>query len=235
MYIFELRDLTISVLKKDQPMILLENVNLKVAPHEHIGLFAPIGKGKTTLIYCLTGIKPKDSGEIFFHGKEVKSERDFQSLRRGIGVVLQDTRRVIFFPKVIEDVMFGLLNLGFDCAEAEERSLKMLEQLGILDLKDQNTWNLSGGERRLVALADILVMQPEVLIMDEPTSGLDKQSVKRLERVLEKLSCARFVVTHDRRFLQRVVDTCYTIMDRKLVLMPLEDLSNEKFFETNHY
>ena len=219
MNIFELRNITISLRQNYEQKLILEDVNLKIAPKEHLGLFAPTGSGKTTLLRCLTGLIPKDAGEIFFHGQKVESEADFQTLRRGVGFVLQEASDQIFFPTVLEDVMFGPLNLGFSAKEARDRSLSLMETLGITSLKDRNTLHLSGGEKRLVALAGILAMDPEVLLLDEPTTGLDEQAVQRLQDILARLDCARIVVTHDPLFLSQIADTCYTIVDHKLKIM----------------
>ena len=219
MDIFELRNIKISLHQNYKQRLILDGVNLKIAPKEHLGLFAPTGSGKTTLLRCLTGLIPKDSGEIFFHGSAISTEADFQKLRRGVGFVVQEASDQIFFPTVIEDVMFGPLNLGFSATDARQRSLRLLETLGILNLKDRNTLHLSGGEKRLVALAGILAMEPEVLLLDEPTTGLDEQAVQRLEDILAHLDCARIVVTHDPLFLSQVADTCYTIIDKKLIPM----------------
>ena len=195
---------------------ILKDVNLSLAPAAHLGIFAPTGSGKTTLLRCITGLIPKHTGHIFFAGREMCSEKDFQALRRSVGYVIQEAQEQIFFPTVFEDVLFGPLNLNLSPEAAAARALETLELLDIVDLQHRNTLELSGGEKRLVALAGILAMRPQALLLDEPTTGLDPKACQRLESILQRINCARITVSHDLLFLEKVADTFYTIEDHQL-------------------
>lgn len=196
---------------------VLDNASLSLSDHEHIGLFAPNGSGKTSFLRCLTGLLRAKKGRIFFHGQEVRKDSDFAFLRRSVGFCVQNAQDQIFFPTVLEDVEFGPLNLNLSPKEARKRALESLERLHILFLQDRNTRELSGGELRLVALAGILAMRPEALLLDEPTTGLDHEASGRVLSILKELKEPRITVSHDLSFLSRISDSFYTISERNFV------------------
>ncbi|MBQ7585951.1 MAG: ABC transporter ATP-binding protein [Desulfovibrionaceae bacterium] len=226
--LFSLKDLSLSYGKPPLERQILKKVHFRLKANEQIGLFAPNGSGKTSLLRLLTGLVLKKEGHIFFEGREVQSEKDFQLLRRQVGYVLQEAQDQIFFPTVFEDVLFGPINLDLPLKEAYARAYEALKALNILELKERHTLELSGGEKRLVALAGILAMHPKVLLLDEPTSGLDVQAQERLESILQKLSGARIVVSHDLLFLTKVATKFYTIQEQKILEMPAPVLHYHK-------
>ena len=123
-----------------------------------------------------------------------------------MGYVLQNADDQLFFPTVLEDVAFGPLNLGLGNAEARSRAEETLASLGLADYAERLAHRLSGGEKTLVALATVLAMRPEALLLDEPTTGLDADARERIIGVLNDLSTARIVISHDWDFLERVAD-----------------------------
>lgn len=192
---------------------VLRDVNLSLKPHHRIGLYGPNGSGKTTLLRCITGLNQPSGGRVLFHGREMKSERDFHDLRVAVGFVLQNADDQLFFPTVLEDVAFGPLNLGMSPDAARERAIETLKSLGMSGFEDRLTHRLSGGEKKMVTLAGVLAMKPEALLLDEPTAGLDARSMVRLTELLHDLPTPRITISHDWDFLERVSSEFCTIAD----------------------
>ena len=137
-----------------------------------------------------------------------------------MGCVLQNPDDQLFFPEVIEDVMFGPLNLGLSYAQARTRALDVLSMLGIANLAESISFRLSGGQKRLVSIARcILAMEPEVILLDEPTTALDPASVDRLTKTIESLQIAKLIVSHDYAFLKRVCGRIVTIRDAQILAL----------------
>lgn len=195
---------------------VLKDVDLSLRPGETVGLYGPNGSGKTTLFRCITGLVRPKSGVIRLHGEVVDDEKTLRALRCTVGLVLQDSDDQLFFPTVLEDVAFGPLNLGMSPKDARERALQTLGELGLAGFEKRLTHRLSGGEKRLVALAGVLAMRPEALLLDEPTTGLDEASRERLTNVLKNLTTARITVSHDWDFLTKVSSRFLTIEDGRL-------------------
>ncbi|MCR5815033.1 MAG: energy-coupling factor ABC transporter ATP-binding protein [Desulfovibrio sp.] len=218
--IFSLEQISIAYQTVQGERTVLQDISFSLCQGQKIALYAPNGSGKTSLLRCITGLLPAKSGKIFFHGQELAKEKDFQKLRRKVGFVLQEAADQIFFPTVLEDIAFGPLNLGLDPQAAAKRAKDLLTTLGISELEDRPTHELSGGEKRLVALAGILAMEPEALLLDEPTTALDTASSGKLLEILSQLTTARITVSHDLLFLSKVAEQFYTIEQQKLVRMP---------------
>lgn len=179
--------------------VIFRNAAFSLAPKESLGLCGPIGCGKTTLLRILTGLERPQAMTLSLEGVPVTAQRDFQRLRRKVGYVLQNPDDQLFFPEVIEDVMFGPLNLGLSYAQARSRALDVLSMLGIANLAESISFRLSGGQKRLVSIACILAMEPEVILLDEPTTALDPASVDRLTQTIESLQIAKLssvMITH---------------------------------------
>ena len=219
--IFALHNISVSYPRADAEhtanVPVLHNVNFALHEGEHAGLYGPNGCGKTTLFRCITGLVRPSAGEIVFMGRPCTGETDFVRLRQQVGFALQQADDQLFFPSVLEDVAFGPLNLGLPQQDAHERALDCLEQLGVAAFAPRLVHQLSAGEKRLVALAGILAMQPRALLLDEPTTGLDPAATARLTEVLRSLPCARITVSHDWDFVQATSDSFYTISDCQLV------------------
>ncbi|MBM4329159.1 MAG: ABC transporter ATP-binding protein [Deltaproteobacteria bacterium] len=190
---------------------VLAQVNLSVRPGDRIGLAGPNGSGKTTLCRIVMGLLASQSGRIEIFGKVRATESDFVDIRGRIGFLFQDADDQLFCPTVLEDVAFGPLNQGKSLREVRQIVSSTLGDLGLLGFEERFTHQLSGGEKRLVALATVLAMDPEVLILDEPTAGLDEETVERLVEVLRNSRIAQLVISHDRSFLEKTTDKLFTL------------------------
>ncbi len=186
--------------------VVFEGMDFAFDEGQRVGLVGPNGAGKTTLFHIMMGLISPDEGEVEIFGKPRVTEHDFREVRRGIGLLFQDADDQLFCPTVAEDVAFGPLNLGKSHEEAEEIASRTLESLGLHGYESRVTYQLSGGEKRLVSLATVLAMQPRALLLDEPTAGLDEKTTERLVGILNGLSCSYILISHDHGFLARSTD-----------------------------
>ncbi len=198
----------------DRPV--LADCNFELRRSERVGLTGPNGGGKTTLLALMVGLLRPTAGRIEAFGKVRLAEADFHEVRRRIGLLFQDADDQLFCPTVAEDVAFGPFNLGKPREEVRLIVGRTLESLGLAGYEDRITYKLSGGEKRLVALATVLAMEPEVLLLDEPTSGLDDEATRRVVDILIHLPQAMLVVTHDRGTLKRLTTRCLKLCDGRL-------------------
>jgi cobalt/nickel transport system ATP-binding protein len=177
----------------------LDDVSLQLEEGENLVLLGPNGSGKTTLLLNVNGTL-KGSGTIRVTGLEV-TKQNLREIRSRVGIVFQDADEQLFMPTVLEDVMFGPLNLGWSAEEAESRAVHVLSEVGIAeDLLRRPPFNLSAGEKRRVALAGVLVMQPQLLLLDEPTTWLDPRGQRALLELLSALPQPKVIATHDVHF-----------------------------------
>ncbi|MBP5732614.1 MAG: energy-coupling factor transporter ATPase [Lachnospiraceae bacterium] len=155
----------------------LDDINLTISDGEFIGLIGHTGSGKSTLVQHLNGLLKASSGSILFDGQNIYEKGyDLKALRSQVGLVFQYPEHQLFEIDVFSDVCFGPKNLGLSEEEVKERATKALESVGIPEeLYNQSPFDLSGGQKRRVAIAGVLAMDPKVLILDEPTAGLDPQ------------------------------------------------------------
>ncbi len=211
--LLELRDISYSYPGHNSP--LLNDVNLQVT-NERIGLIGPNGCGKTTFFQIIMGLLRAQTGEIVLNGKTMEQEKDFRILRRTLGFLFQNSDDQLFSPTVLEDVAFGPLNHGLTPDAAKDISIKTLEHLGLKGFEERITHKLSGGEKKLVALATILSMQPQLLLLDEPSNNLDPATRDRLITILRELNLAHIIISHDLDFLASTCSKLYTLEDGKL-------------------
>lgn len=183
---------------------VLDGVDLAIAPGDRVALVGPNGSGKTTLLHLAVGLLRPAEGEVEAFGRVRRTEKDFREVRGLAGLLFQDPEDQLFSPTVAEDVAFGPLNLGKSRDEALAATAATLASLDLEGYEERITHHLSYGEKRLVALASVLAMRPEVLLLDEPTDGLDAHYAGRLTEILGGLEQAMLVVSHDRAFLGRV-------------------------------
>ncbi|EIJ43415.1 ABC-type cobalt transport system, ATPase component [Beggiatoa alba B18LD] len=183
---------------------LLQGLNLTVHQGERLAIRGANGSGKTTLLHLIVGLCKPTRGEIFAFGRLRQTEADFWEVRTQAGLVFQDADDQLFCPTVAEDVAFGLFNLGKTAREVTQITRETLALLGLSDYAERVTYHLSGGEKRLVALATVLAMQPDILLLDEPTTGLDEQAQARVVQILQGLPQAMLIVSHDRDFLAQL-------------------------------
>jgi cobalt/nickel transport system ATP-binding protein len=181
----------------------LQGVNFSIKRGEKLALVGANGSGKSTLLAHLAGCFPLSGpGGVRLFGRPVT---DLERLRKVVGLVFQDSDDQLFMPRVLEDVAFGLVAHGMEVAEAHERARVVLEDLFAAHLASRLPHRLSGGEKRIVALAGILVMRPEIVLLDEPSSGLDPRARRRVIEVLRSLERPMILATHD---LDMALDVC---------------------------
>ncbi|MFF9982701.1 energy-coupling factor ABC transporter ATP-binding protein [Streptomyces erythrochromogenes] len=174
----------------------LFGVDLTVGRGERVALLGPNGAGKTTLVLHLNGILTGGVGSVAVAGLPVE-KRNLAEIRRRVGIVFQDPDDQLFMPTVREDVAFGPAAAGMRGAELEGRVRAALEQVGMADFADRPPHHLSFGQRRRVAVATVLAMRPEILVLDEPSSNLDPASRRELADILRSLDVTVLMVTHD--------------------------------------
>jgi cobalt/nickel transport system ATP-binding protein len=174
----------------------LYGVDLHVHQGERVALLGPNGAGKTTLVLHLNGILTAGAGSVSVSGLPV-SKPNLQEVRRRVGVVFQDPDDQLFMPTVRDDVAFGPRNLGMKGAALDGRVMDALERVGMADFADRPPHHLSFGQRRRVAVATVLAMEPEILVLDEPSSNLDPASRRELADILRGLDVTVLMVTHD--------------------------------------
>ncbi len=184
----------------DRPV--LDGVDLALHAGERIALCGANGSGKTSLLHLLVGLIHPEAGAVHAFGQPRQSEHDFRPVRARAGLLFQDPDDQLFCPTVAEDVAFGPLNLGLGHDEAAYRVEQTLNALGLHGYGERITWQLSGGEKRLVSLAAVLAMEPEVLLLDEPSNGLDEAAFARLVAILNGLDQAMLLVSHDARLIE---------------------------------
>ncbi len=197
---------------------VLSNLDFHFHRGDRLGLIAPNGSGKTTLLHLIMGLLKPCAGRIEIFGKPAKDEKDFADVRRRIGLLFQDADDQLFSPTVLEDVAFGPLNLGKPKNEAIQIAQKTLAFLGLNGFEDRITFKLSGGEKRLVSLATVLAMEPEILLLDEPINGLDMKTKTKLKEIMSSISLSYLLISHDFDFLAEIVDAIYTMEDGKILL-----------------
>lgn len=192
--------------------VALYDVNIKIEQGEMIGLIGHTGSGKSTLIQHLNGLLKPSSGAVFYDGKDI-NDSDFskKKLRSKVGLVFQYPEYQLFESTVIDDVKFGPKNIGMDSLKIDMNSFEALKQVGIgEDLLDVSPLELSGGQKRCVAIAGVLAMEPEVLILDEPTAGLDPSGRDEILDLVAKLHKERkltvILVSHSMEDVARYVE-----------------------------
>lgn len=193
--VIEARNLRFSY---DSGFQALCGVDFRLDPGQSMALLGPNGSGKTTFLLHLNGVL-QGEGELHVCGLPVEP-RHYVAIRRKVGFLFQDPEDQLFLPSILEDVCFGPLQSGMSQSEAEARARRVLEQVGILTGWDRPPYHLSGGEKQRVALAGILAVDPEILILDEPTTHLDPPARRLLLELLQSLPQAKLVVTHDTGF-----------------------------------
>lgn len=201
----------------------LDNIQFSAEKGRITGLLGPNGAGKSTLFLNLNGVLEPDSGEILVGGMEVKRDRkSLLELRRRVGIVFQDPDDQLFSADVYRDISFGGMNLGLPEDEVRRRVEKAMEQTGVTHLKDKPTHALSYGQKKRVAIAGVLLMEPDVMILDEPTAGLDPMGVSDIMHLLitlrETMGITIIIATHDIDIVPLYCDYAYLLKNGKMIL-----------------
>lgn len=193
-------------------MQALKDINLKIEDGEFIGIIGHTGSGKSTLIQHLNGLIKATSGGIYYNGEDIyDKDYDLRALRSRVGLVFQYPEHQLFETTIFEDVCFGPKNQGLEQAEIEARAYGALQSVGLSeDIYFHSPFDLSGGQKRRVAIAGVLAMEPEVLILDEPTAGLDPKGrddiLKLLSRLHKEKNITIILVSHSMEDVARYVD-----------------------------
>ncbi|CAB4541913.1 MAG: ATP-binding cassette domain-containing protein [Actinobacteria bacterium] len=192
----EIKDLAFAYPDGNQALF---GVNLTVGQGERVALLGPNGAGKTTLVMHMNGIHPAAHGEVKVAGQliDASDKANLRSIRSKVGIVFQDPDDQLFMPTVGEDVAFGPYNMGVRGDELNRVVIEALELVGMTEFKDRPPHHLSFGQRRRVAVATVLAMKPEILVLDEPSSNLDPASRRELADILRSLAITIVMVTHD--------------------------------------
>ena len=193
-------------------MYALKDINLEIKDGQFIGVIGHTGSGKSTLIQHLNGLLRASSGNIYYNGEDIYGDGyDMRALRSRVGLVFQYPEHQLFETSILADVSFGPMNQGLDKNAAELRAFEALRSVGVPEeLFDQSPFDLSGGQKRRVAVAGVLAMKPEVLILDEPTAGLDPKGrdeiLDRLARLHAENRITVVLVSHSMEDVAKYVD-----------------------------
>jgi len=213
----------------------LEHISFNAVKGSSIGIAGANGAGKSTLLKLLVGLQPDFTGSIQVMDIAL-SARTLAQIRAKTGLVFQEPDSQLFMPSVYEDVAFAPVNYGLPEDEIKKRVDNALNMTGISHLKDKQIYKLSGGEKKLVSIASILSMKPDIILMDEPSIALDPKNRRRLINIINSLQCLKIIASHD---LDMLWDTC-----SRIILMAeghivkdapaKEILSDKKLLEENN-
>ena len=199
----------------------LKGVSLKVEKGEMVALLGKNGAGKSTLFLHLNGIYQPDEGKVFIDGEELKyDKKSLLKFRQKVGIVFQNPDDQIFAPTVEEDVAFGPLNLGLSMEEVQDRVEEALDRVGMTGYEKTAPHHLSGGQKKRVAIAGILAMKPEIMVLDEPTAGLDPNGVTNLVKLLKELNSEGITIlisTHEVNLVPEYANKAFVLVDGNLI------------------
>ncbi|PKM52055.1 MAG: energy-coupling factor ABC transporter ATP-binding protein [Firmicutes bacterium HGW-Firmicutes-7] len=199
----------------------LDDLNIDIQKGKKTAIIGGNGAGKSTLFLNINGVLRPRSGQIFFNEEKVKyDKKSIYELRKKVGLVFQEPDNQIFSSSIYQEIAFGPLNFGLSKEEANFRVEKVMDEMKITHLREKPTHYLSYGQKKQVAIASILVLEPEVIILDEPTAGLDPMHIKKLMLLLEALSkkgTTLIVATHDVNFAYTWADCIHVLQKGKVI------------------
>jgi cobalt/nickel transport system ATP-binding protein len=199
-----------------QQQPVLQDISFSLHPGERVALMGATGSGKSTLLENLIGLKQPQAGKILIQGIAVEP-KTLPQVRRYIGFGFQDSNDQLFMPTILEDITFGPRNYGVPPAEATDKARQLLADFGLESYAHRSAHELSGGQRRLAALAAILALEPAILILDEPTTGLDPAWRRHLAQVLLKLPVqVMLIASHDLHWLSRVTQRALVLSSGRI-------------------
>ena len=212
--------------------VAVDNLNLSIKEGDSVGIIGANGAGKSTLLLSLVGIAPISQGKINVNGMEV-CKTSLAQVRKKIGMVFQNPDDQLFMTHVYEDIAFGPRNYGLPEEEVRVRVRETMEKLDIAHLARRLPSKLSGGEKRMVAIAGVLAMDPILMLFDEPTSFLDPKSRRTLLPVLEKLPVTKVIATHDLELALSICNRVLLLQEGKLVAdgNPKDIIHNKELLE----
>jgi len=201
----------------------IQGISFEAVHGEAIGIIGANGAGKSTLLLLMMGLLHPKNGSVRFGGVELTA-RTMPDIRKRVGMVFQNPDDQLFMPTVGEDVAFGPRNAGLTELEIDQRVTTALERVGILHLRDRAPFKLSGGEKHAAAIASVLAMEPDILVLDEPTAGLDPRARRRVMKLLAGFTHTRLITSHD---LDMILDLCPRVVILKEGKVAADGLSRE--------
>lgn len=236
--ILEAKDVWYSYEENDR--YSLQGLDLKVKKGSKIAFMGANGSGKSTFFLCCNGILKPQKGEILFHGHPVKyGRKDLLALRARVGIVFQDPDKQLFSASVEQEISFGILNLGESKERAREEVYRVMEKLEIMPFRKRPVHALSGGQKKQVSIADILVMHPDIIILDEPAAALDPKHTRMVNEMVNQLTDQGITVlmaTHDIDYAYAWADEIVLMKDGKVICQGDSEVvcrETEKLKETN--
>lgn len=216
----------------------LNGLSLEIRRGRKVACMGANGSGKSTFFLCCNGIRKPDSGQLYFEGHPLDySKKGLLSLRSKVGVVFQDPDNQLFSANVLQEISFGPLNLGLTQQETRRRAEKVMERLGIASFAHRPVHALSGGQKKLVAIADILVMEPSLILLDEPAAALDPIHTRIVREIIDEISASGITVvtaTHDVDYAWSWADDVLLFHEGQLLAFgsPKDVFTQKKLLET---
>lgn len=195
----------------------LHDLTLTIDSGEAVGIIGPNGAGKTTLFLTLVGIRQPGEGSLFVAGLDARDKRNLATIRRKAGIVFQDADNQLFSATVRDDVAFGPLNLRLDAVDVQRRVDEALARTGSTPYADRVSHHLSAGEKRRVAIATVLAMEPEIVMLDEPTNDLDPRARRQLIGLINTLPITRLIASHDLEFVRETTRRVIVLDEGRVV------------------
>ena len=199
----------------------LKNVNIQIKKGEKIAIMGPNGAGKSTLFSHFNGLTEPTSGHVEVAGEKIIFEKDkLLEVRQKVGIVFQDPNDQLFAPTVKEDVAFGPMNLGLEHDEVERRIEESLKMVGMEGFEEKTPHHLSGGQQKRVAIAGIIAMRPEIMILDEPTAGLDPEGVDKVLNILNDLNregISIIISSHDIEMVSQFAEKIFILYNGEII------------------
>lgn len=212
----------------------LKGVSFNVGKGEKVALIGPNGAGKSTLILHLNGIISGGSGQVFVQGQEV-CKKNLKAVRSMVGIVFQDPEDQLFSPTVFDDVAFGPLNMGIAEEGVRERVAQALEDVRLVGFEERSAHHMSYGEKKRAALATVLSMRPDIVVLDEPSSNLDPANRRQVIELLSSMNRTMLIATHD---LELALDVCTKgiLLDSGNIVASggLDDILGDESLMTGH-
>ena len=215
----------------------LKGINLKIEKGKKIAIIGVNGSGKSTLFLNMNGVLKPSKGDIFFEGEKIAyDKKSLMELRKKVGIVFQNPETMLFSSNVYQEVSFGAMNLKLDDDTVHKRVDTALEDVNMTEYSEKSIHFLSYGQKKRVSIADILVMEPELIIFDEPTSSLDPRHTQKIEEIFDELNKKGMTVvisTHDMNFTYSWADYIFVIGDGKIKKqgVPEEIFADDKILE----
>lgn len=218
----------------------LKNINIQIKKGEKIAIIGPNGAGKSTLFSHFNGLTEPTSGHVEIDGEKIIFNREeLLKVRQKVGIVFQDPNDQLFAPTVKEDVAFGPMNLGLDYDEVKNRITEALEMVGMSGFEEKTPHHLSGGQQKRVAIAGIIAMRPEIMILDEPTAGLDPEGVDKVLNILNDLNSKGMSIvisSHDIEMVNHFADKIFVLHHGEIIAQgdKHEIFSDKELLKTAH-